>query len=69
MSLHKKDHLLQSKRIHANKLSSKGELVQHEFSEEVSPKEMAPSWEQLKNNPMKTPPNNLTTIDKAQRKG
>lgn len=69
MSLHKKEHTLQSKRVHANDLSFKGELVEHEFSAELSAKEMAFSLEQLKNNPMKTPPNNLTTIDKVQRKG
>ncbi|MBM7855989.1 hypothetical protein JOC37_002412 [Desulfohalotomaculum tongense] len=69
MSLHKKEHTLQSKRVHANDLSFKGELVEHEFSAELSAREMAPNQKQLQNNPMKTPPNNLTTIDKEQRKG
>lgn len=69
MSLRKKDHLLQSKRIQANKVSYKGELVKHEFGEEVSPKEMAATRKQLKHNPFKTPPNNLTTKDNARSKG
>ncbi|MEG6617191.1 hypothetical protein V6C27_12305 [Peptococcaceae bacterium 1198_IL3148] len=69
MSLHKKEHPLQTKRVHAQDVHAKGELVTHGLNEELSAKEMAPSLKQLENNPMKTPPNNLTTIDKMQRKG
>lgn len=69
MSLHKKEHTLQTGRVHANDVHFKGELVSHGLNEELSAKEMAPSLEQLNNNPMKTAPNKLTTIDKVQRKG
>lgn len=64
MSLRKKEHTLQSKRLHKNNVTFKGELVEHETSEELSAAEMAPKQRQLKNNPLKTPPNNLTTKNK-----
>ncbi|MTI82138.1 MAG: hypothetical protein FH758_14955 [Firmicutes bacterium] len=69
MSLKRKEHFVQSKRLHRNDVTVKGELVEHETSEELSAREMAPSTEQLQNNPMKTPPNNLTTKDKYRSKG
>lgn len=53
-----------AKRLKANNLRFKGELIDEEFG-----KELDPSMGYTKDNPTKTPPNNITNKERAKYKG
>ena len=60
VTLHHKKDSLQEGRLQEQMVTSQGELVKGQSEDEISAKEMAASQQQIKNNPFKTPPNNLT---------
>ncbi|MCL6634706.1 MAG: hypothetical protein K6T29_02925 [Peptococcaceae bacterium] len=54
-------------RVPPKKFTFKGEMVEHEFAREMAPMTRSEASRVMRQNPYKTPPNNLTSKDKSSK--